>query len=162
MNKLLTYCMLAAALLMAACNDDDTIVEPQYLPATYANVAGTWQLAEWNGEKLDEERYCYLVIHRRPDDETGERTLEIYANIDSDKSHHTTSIYELEEDEDLGTIISGMYDHSAGFWNNSYVISGLEANRMVWTVTDDDSDVSVYVRCESVPDDIVAGTRSVR
>lgn len=49
-----------------------------------------------------------------------------------------------------------------GFWNNSYLISELEADRMVWTVLEDAEDVSVYVRCEKVPEDIMNGTRAIK
>lgn len=153
--------MFAAFILLSACSDEVEISEPEYLPVTYANVAGTWQLAEWNGTKTDGKRYCYLVIGRKKDAETGKRSIEMYTNIDSDKSRYITSTYELEDIEGLHTIISGLYDHSAGFWNNSYIISELEEDRMVWTVQDDAEDVSVYVRAEFVPEDIVNGTRSI-
>ena len=129
MKNILVYLMLAATFLLSACDKDEKMLEPSYLPVTYANIAGTWQLAEWNGVEMSEGRYCYLVIKRKADEETGKRALEIYTNIDSDKSHLLTSTYELEEDEDLGSIISGIYDHAAGFWNNSYLISELEADR---------------------------------
>ena len=117
MKNILVYLMLAATFLLSACDKDEKMLEPSYLPVTYANIAGTWQLAEWNGVEMSEGRYCYLVIKRKADEETGKRALEIYTNIDSDKSHLLTSTYELEEDEDLGSIISGIYDHAAGFWN---------------------------------------------
>ena len=51
---------------------------------------------------------------------------------------------------------------ACGFWNNSYLISELEADRMVWTVLEDAEDVSVYVRCEKVPEDIMNGTRAIK
>ena len=162
MKNILVYLMLAATFLLSACDKDEKMLEPSYLPVTYANIAGTWQLAEWNGVEMSEGRYCYLVIKRKADEETGKRALEIYTNIDSDKSHLLTSTYELEGDEDLGSIISGIYDHAAGFWNNSYLISELEADRMVWIVLEDAEDVSVYVRCEKVPEDIMNGTRAIK
>lgn len=159
MKRLLCYLMLVVSLCLGACNDEDKVME-QSPVVTYASLAGTWRLAEWNGTEMDEHRYCYLIIQRRPDEETGERLLEMYTNIDSDKSHYVASVYKLEEDEELGTIISGRYAHAAGFWNNSYRVS-MEVDRMVWRVSDDADDVSIYVRCESVPDDILAGTRAV-
>ncbi|WP_303207648.1 lipocalin family protein [Bacteroides oleiciplenus] len=162
MKNIVTYLMLVTAFLLSACSEEEMMSEPEYLPVNYANIAGTWKLSEWNGQEMGEERYCYLVIGRKADEDTGKRTLDIYMNMDSDKSRHLTSTYELEEDEDLGTIISGMYDHSAGFWNNSYLISELEYSRMVWTVSDDFEDVSVYVRCDEVPEDILSGTRAIK
>lgn len=165
MKNIFVYLMLAMTFLLSACNDDDKILEPEYLPVTYANLAGTWQLKEWHGEALGEGRYCYLIINRKAN-EDGNRTLEIYMNMDSDKSRHITSIYELEDDEEMDenpctAIISGMYDYSAGFWNNSYLVSEVDASRMVWTVMEDTEDTSVYMRCDGIPEDILAGTRTV-
>lgn len=168
MKKLFVYVMCVAAMLLSACSDDDEkMLEPEYLPVTYAQIEGIWSLAQWNGQPLDDGRYCYLVIGRRADEETGLRPLEIYQNLDSSKSRHLTSDYWLEQDEEdldetgLTALISGVYRYSAGFWNNTYRISALEADRMTWTVTDDVLDVSLYERCSSVPDDVLQGTRSL-
>lgn len=165
-NKFI-YLMLVMTVLLSACSsDDDPIEEPKvFLPVNYANIAGTWQLAEWNGEALEGGRYCYLVINRKANDD-GERTLTIYMNMDSNKSRCITSVYELEDDEEMDenpytAYISGMYDYSAGFWNNDYIISEVESDRMVWTVVGDADDRSVYVRCDDVPEDIIAGTRAI-
>ena len=167
MRSKFIYLMLVMTVLLSACSNDDDPIEDQkvFLPVNYANIAGTWQLAEWNGEALEDGRYCYLVINRKANDE-GERTLTIYMNMDSDKGLCITSIYELEDDEEMDenpytAYISGMYDYSAGFWNNDYIISEVEADRMVWTVVGDESDRSTYVRCDDVPEDIKAGTRTV-
>lgn len=161
MKNIFCYTILLLATALCACDKDDAPAGPTTLPVNYANIAGTWRLTEWNGEPMNDGRYYYMIIGRKPDEETGLRPLEIYQNIDSDKSRHLTSTYELETDEDSGTVISGVYDHSAGFWNNSYVITGLEADRMIWTVEDDPSDISVYIRCEAIPGDILNGTRAV-
>lgn len=164
MKNIFLYLLCAMALFVSSCSDDDKVQLPEYMPVTYANIAGVWQLAEWNGEALGEERYCYLVIGRKANDD-GYRVLDIYMNLDSNKSRHLTSVYELEDDEEMDdnpytAFISGMYDYSAGFWNNSYIISELTPDRMVWTVTDDAEDVSVYVRRDAVPEDILTGTRA--
>lgn len=71
MKNILVYLMLAATFLLSACDKDEKMLEPSYLPVTYANIAGTWQLAEWNGVEMSEGRYCYLVIKRKADEETG-------------------------------------------------------------------------------------------
>ena len=68
MKNILVYLMLAATFLLSACDKDDKMLEPSYLPVTYANIAGTWQLAEWNGVEMSEGRYCYLVIKRKADE----------------------------------------------------------------------------------------------
>ena len=66
MKNILVYLMLAATFLLSACDKDEKMLEPSYLPVTYANIAGTWQLAEWNGVEMSEGRYCYLVINAKP------------------------------------------------------------------------------------------------
>lgn len=162
MKKFFEYVaiLVLSVAFLSACNDDEPVPGPQDIPVNYANISGTWRLAEWNGEQMDDKRYLYMVIERRPDEETGLRKIELYQNIDSSKSRHLTGTYELEEDEDLGTIIRGIYDHSSGFWNNSYIINGLTDGQMVWTVEEDASDVSVYIRCQEIPEDILNGTRA--
>lgn len=169
MKNVLLYLMLAATLCLSACSDDNEILEPEYLEVSYASISGTWQLSEWNNAPLPEGCYCYLVIERKADEESGYRILHIYQNIDSGLSRHLTSDYWLEEDEahpeesedGLSAVIEGMYHHSAGFWNHTYTINCLLADRMTWTATDDTSDVSLYVRCDEVPADILAGTRCI-
>lgn len=153
--------LLLGLMFLSACSDKEETPAPQDLPVNYANIAGTWRQTEWNGEQMNDQRYLYIVIERKPDDKTKRRSFEIYQNIDSNKSRHLTSTYELETDEDLGPIIRGIYDHSSGFWNSSYLITDLNEDTMTWTVEDDPSDVSVYKRCESIPEDILNGTRSV-
>lgn len=165
MKNIFVYLTLAVTLMLTACHDDE-INAPQSLPVNYANLAGIWQLKEWNGEELGEDRYCYLIINRKAD-EDGNRALEMYQNMDTYKSRYITSTYELKDDDKMDedpttAIISGMYDHNAGFWSNDYIVSEVEATRMVWTVADDAEDVSVYVRCDEVPEDILVGTRTLR
>ncbi len=54
-------------------------------------------------------------------------------------------------------VISGTYDYENGDWNNEYIVTDLlETGSMIWTVKDDKSDVCRYVRCEKVPDDVIA------
>lgn len=136
-----------------ACNDDDSKVSlPE--PVTYAKVAGIWQLTQWNGEALNDSRYCYIVLGR------SEHTIDMYQNFDSSKSRHITGTYSLKDDEDLGTLIEGVYDHGSGFWNNTYIISNITDKTMTWVVSTDPPDVTVYTRCASVPEDVLNGTRS--
>lgn len=69
-------------------------------------------------------------------------------------------IYTLEYDENEGNTITGLYDHASGFWNHIYRIDRFTEESMTWIVKDDLSDISVYTRCEAVPDDILNGTRA--
>lgn len=158
-NSLLKIILFLTAAVLVSCSKEDgpEIPAPEI---NYAGISGTWQLVQWRGEQMDGNRYCYMVIERKPDEETGNRRITVYENLGSSVSHTTTSSYSLAEDEYGNVYINGSYDYSGGLWNCSYLISDLTASQMTWTVDGDDSDVSVYVRCESVPDDILAGTRN--
>ena len=48
-----------------------------------------------------------------------------------------------------------MYDYENGDWNHRYIIRNLFSDRMTWIATDDAQNVSVYVRCEGVPQEIL-------
>lgn len=135
-----------------ACGDNDHgNNDPIPEPVTYASVAGIWQLTQWNGEAFNDSRYCYLVLDRK------DRVFEIYQNLDSSRARHITGTYELKEDEYLGVLFEGEYDHGLGFLNNIYVISMPTGESMKWVVSDDPADVSVYTRCASVPENILNG-----
>ena len=154
----LTILLLALPLVSCTKETNDAALEETVI--NYASVAGTWQLTEWCGEMIGDGRYCYLVIERAADEETGNRTLTIYQNIDSSKSRCITSSYTLSEDEKGLVHMDGSYDFSGGIWNGSYLISSLTSEQMILLLDADRSDISVYVRCDAVPDGIVAGVKS--
>lgn len=141
-----------------ACKEDNTYADNTPKEITYAQVAGCWQLTEWSGESWADadatKPFFYIILERREDPDRGVHTFEIYQNIDSSKSRYLTGSYELEYDEDKGTFISGIYDHDAGAWTSEYLISAFTSSVMTWIVTDDATDVSIYTRRSSVPDDI--------
>lgn len=158
--------LLASLLVVAAaaCDDTDEPVGPQYLDVDYANVAGVWRLAEVNGIEQTENPYLYLILNRRADEDRDFlRTFESYDNMNSGLSHHAEGIYSIRAEEDEVPVIGGYYDHGVGInlWEHDYYVTELTADRMVWTATDNPDDVSVYERCDAVPDDIVAGTRGL-
>lgn len=147
MKKILKFGILAvlAVSALCSCTDENTAEEVVYLPVTANNISGTWQLAEQAGAPLAEGAYVYLDIVRRDTEFT------VYEKVGTFATDIDTGIYSI--DEETG-VISGRYDHSYTDWNHSYVISELTADRMVWTATDDATDVSVYVRVDSIPEDI--------
>ncbi len=153
--KYIIRIMLCFSLLsvMSACDDDDEL-SVVYLEVNYASLNGTWMLTEWNGEELEDGQYVYITFNRR------EHTFEMYENMGSMYSHKTTGTFEIEEDDDLGYIISGQYDYSRNEWSE-YIISEMTDTTMKWTNKDDESDVCVYTRCDEVPEDIVEGSRSL-
>ena len=48
-------------LCFSACGDDEELTVAT-LPVTAANLNGTWQLSEWNGQPLAEGTYCYITF----------------------------------------------------------------------------------------------------
>lgn len=133
---------------VCACGDDNNVVLPEAVTA--AKVAGTWKLTEWNGEEMNDDRYCYIVLDRK------ELTIGVYQNFDSFTSRHLTGSFTLNFDRYTGVnTIEGVYDHLSGFWRNNYVISAISDASMTWVVEGDETDVSVYTRCESIPDKIL-------
>lgn len=137
----------------SSCSDDDEPVVPT-LEVTPANLNGTWQLAEWNGQPLAEGVYCYVVFNRR------EQTFEMYQKFDSMYARYITGSFDIEDDPYLGSVISGEYDYWNGDWNHEYIVTDLlESGSMIWTARDNENDVSKYVRCDKVPDEIVEEAR---
>ena len=135
--------MVAATLALAAwsCGEPEKPAEPQ-LPITSANIAGVWQLTEWQGEAVSEDMVVYI------DFVNVGRTYTLYQNLDSHQLRTITGSYFIETDAEYGAIIRGNYDYGNGDWAHRYIVTDLTANRMVWTAKDNADDVSVYVRTE--------------
>lgn len=135
----------------SSCKDDAPGNE--HLEVTPANLDGVWQLSEWCGSPLTDGTYCYVVFHRK------DRTFEIYQKFDSMYARHITGVFSIENDPYKGYIVSGMYDYGNGEWNNDYIVTLFTENTsMSWVNEDDGTDVSTYVRCEKVPEDIIKET----
>ena len=138
----------------SACGDDDDDAVA-FLEVNYANLNGTWQLAEWNGQPLAEGTYCYIVFNRK------DKTFEMYQKFDSMYARRITGKFTIEFDNYLGYIISGSYDYGQGKWNDSYIVTDLlPSGSMIWTVKDDNTDVSKYVRCDKVPSSVIEEART--
>lgn len=132
-----------------SCSDDDA-PEIVRLEVTNANLNGVWQLAEWNGQPLTEDTYCYIKFNRK------DQTFEMYQKFDSMYARYITGNFKIRKDPYLGAVISGTYDYGNGDWNNEYNVTELlESGSMVWVAVDDASDIHKYVRCDEVPDTIV-------
>jgi len=133
---------------VASCGDDDETVPT--LEVNAANLNGTWQLAEWNGQPLAEGTYCYITFVRK------DKTYKMYQKFDSMYARCITGKFEIETDYYLGYIISGVYDYGNGNWANSYIVTDLlSSGSMTWTVKGDSNDVSKYLRCDKVPSSII-------
>ena len=78
----------------------------------------------------------------------------MYHNFDSMYARLVTGSFNVEEDKELGYVISGDYDYENGDWTREYVVSDRLEDAMTWTAKDDAGDVHRFVRCEKVPDEI--------
>lgn len=134
--------------------DDDEEMQIAVLEVNYANLAGTWQLTEWNGQATPGGTYCYITFDRK------ERSFVMYQKFDSMKARRITGQFTVKQDNYLGYLIHGKYDYGMGEWNNSYIVTDLLASgSMVWTVKDNPDDASKYERCEAVPQEIIDEAR---
>ncbi|WP_430812789.1 MULTISPECIES: hypothetical protein [unclassified Carboxylicivirga] len=154
------FVVFALGLGFVSCsNDDDEVFVDPTLDVNYANMAGTWRLSEWNGEKMDgDTRYYYITLDRF--ENGGTYRYEIYTNLNSFVSEHITGTYQLGETEDMKPTISGTFDYTLtgdDAWLYDYLITELYETSVKWTATDDAEEVRVYTRCSEVPADIVNG-----
>ena len=53
MKNIFKMMLLLTMALFMSCGDDDEVKLPDTKDVNYANIAGTWRLSEWNGEKID-------------------------------------------------------------------------------------------------------------
>ena len=145
MKRFLKLAVLAAAFLCSACNEDKEYTEP-LLPVTPYNIDGIWSLSEWYGSALENGCYVYVEFDRQ------EMRFTMYQNVDSFDARKLTGRYSITDEE----VIWGIYDYTAKEWTHRYKVTGLTDNRMTWTATDDSEDVSVYTRCDAIPEEILA------
>lgn len=158
--------LLLLLLFSGSCSHDKQngdIEEPKpLLEVNYTNISGVWQLTEWNGEKMNDTRYYYLVFNQKA--ENGKHTYIIYTNLNSATSQQITGNFVLENSLGKGDLISGIYDYRLSTdegWSHKYIIASLYEDSMVWTAKDDVSEIRVYSRCEDIPADIQMGIRVV-
>lgn len=145
-----TLLLLFAATAFTGCEKDKSYEDPGLEVSLY-NISGTWKLASWNnGAELAEGSYVYLELAYRDGN-----TFTIYQNLDSFGPRRITGSYNLYTDESLGSVIRGMYDYENGDWTSRYIIRDLYADRMTWIATDDAGNVSQYVRCDGIPQEIL-------
>ena len=140
--------LFAFLFCLTSCDDDEPVIPT--LEVTPANLNGTWELSEWNGAPLAEGTYCYITFNRK------EQTFEMYQKFDSMYARYITGNFSIEADL-ICSIISGDYDFGNGDWNNKYIVTDLlESGSMIWTAKDDENDVNKYIRCDKVPEEIIA------
>lgn len=152
MKNLLKLAICAAAVTaMFSCSKPEPIETP--MDVTANNIAGVWELSSWSGG-LPDGCYVYIEFTRR------DQTFTIYENLDTFSARKVTGRFHIDLDEELGAVIRGDYDYGNGQWSHRYIVRGLDKQQMTWVAKDDNSDVSVYTRCDKVPDQILEQTAS--
>lgn len=156
--------LLVLGIGWVACHDNNGEYVRPTLEVNYFNVSGIWRLFEWNGEKMNDSRYYYVVLNRK--EENGKRFYEIYTNLNSATSQHISGDFELKKDEEREfDLITGTYHYQLSTndgWEHDYVITGLYEDAMEWMAVDDPEEVRKYIRCEEIPADICQGTRCLK
>ena len=82
MKTIFRFTLLALIVTaFCACDDDKSYVAP--LDVTPNNLAGTWQLAQWNGAPLAQGSYVYIEFIRK------DQKYVMYQNLDASPSKPT-------------------------------------------------------------------------
>lgn len=89
MKTIFRFTLLALiATAFCACDDDKSYVAP--LDVTPNNLAGTWQLVQWNGAPLAEGSYVYIEFIRK------DQKYVMYQNLDSFGARKLTGRFAIE------------------------------------------------------------------
>ncbi len=142
------YLMFFLAIGMVACEKDEDIQEEPSLEVTNANLNGIWQLYEWNGEVMEDGRFCYMNLDRL------EETFTIYENIGSMYARKLTGAYSIEGDDTEGYTLEGTYDYIEESWKG-YDVNRLTATRLELNVTDNPDEELIYVLVDEIPEDVL-------
>ncbi|MCF0176631.1 MAG: hypothetical protein HUJ94_07325, partial [Bacteroidales bacterium] len=75
-------------------------------------------------------------------------------NLDSMYDRELTGTFTITQDDYGCYVLNGSYDWGRGDWTSTYNVKGIkhDGSSMTWTSTADESDVSVYVRIDSLPE----------
>lgn len=140
-----------AALTLCCCNNQSNEASEPLLDVTPTNIAGLWMLESYdNGATLADGAFVYINFER------SDRSYTLYQNVGSMYTQTITGNYFIEVDSALGAVIRGNYgtnEYNYFDWSHRYIVE-LTATHMRWTAKDDSENVSVYVRADSLPEDI--------
>ena len=147
MNKIKTLLLAVAMITFVSSCVNDMSPEVEYLDVTSNNIAGTWQLVQWQGAPLTDGTYLYVEFVRKGNKFT------IWQNFDSigQLPHVVTGEYNIDTDQERGAILLGKYDYSEGLWLHDYEVDDLTASSMKWTATDDPTFVQIFERVDKIP-----------
>ena len=146
MKRYLT--ILFAALVLCSCNNTNEPTEV-LVDVTPTNLAGVWMLESFdNGKSLADGDFVYIEFVR------SDRSYTLYQSVGSMYTQTMTGNYFIDIDPAYGAIIRGNYgtdEYNYFDWSHRYIVT-MTADRMRWQAKDDNQNVSVYVRVESLPE----------
>jgi hypothetical protein len=146
MNKIKTFFVLLVMVVCSvACTEEQPVVK--YLDITPNNLAGTWELVEWNGSALVGDSYFRIEFIRK------DCKFTIWQNFDSmgQMPHEVTGEYSINEKLSVGKYLSGMYDNGEGYWAHDYLVRNLTETSMTMVALDDETFVQKFVRVNPLP-----------
>ncbi len=154
--------LIIIALAMASCDDKHTGYGGDEDVVVYAHVAGVWQLTHMENLPLDEDIYAYMVMERRAMEQSGEpnqvgwRAYQLYTNLESAYPRVSTGLYMLKTDDYDRVFIEGLWDNEFGYyWHSDYYYLSIDGDTMRWTDVNNPANNRIYIRVESVPDEIM-------
>ena len=145
MNKIKTFFVLLAMVVCSvACTEEQPVVK--YLDVTPNNLAGTWELVEWNGASLVGDSYFRIEFVRK------DCKFNIWQNFDSmgQMPHEVTGEFNVIDDHQ-GSYLSGMYDNGEGYWAHDYYVLDLTSTSMTMVALDDETFVQKFIRVNPLP-----------
>lgn len=137
----------------AACSNDDVDFAPKSLEVTPHNISGYWKLTEYNGQKIPQGLFCYVEYIRK------DRKFVMYQKFDSMYPRRITGVFSIEKDKYGKYILSGKYDYGMGEWNNKYFVTELLESSMILTADSENAEISKYIRCNEIPEDIIESAK---
>jgi hypothetical protein len=83
----------------------------------------------------------------------------MYQKFDSMYPRRITGVFSIEKDKYGKYILSGKYDYGMGEWNNKYFVTELLEGSMILTSDSENAEISKYIRCNEIPEDIIESAK---
>ena len=142
--------ILLAALALCGCKKESEVTE-QFIDVTPTTISGLWMVESYdNGKPLAEGSFVYVDFKR------SDCSYTLYQNVGSMYTQTMRGNYFIENNAELGAVIRGNYgteDYNYFDWSHRYIVE-MTSSYMRWTAKDDSSNVTVYVRAQSLPEGI--------
>ena len=129
-KKITNAILLAAVTLFAtvSCEKAPVVVSDE-LEVNANNISGQWELVSMNGNQILEGSSLHMEFIRNDKKFVIEDGMEGFAAAPK----ISTGRFDFEENDALGVILIGIYDHDNGFWNDKYIVSSLTKDTLTLT-----------------------------